>query len=129
MTFKSIEIQEAFDNAVAKRLKREGYSDYEAPKSKAKRFDAEMKRLGEGSSPRVRGALSYTNSTGKSASQIQDEVQSIAKSKYGAGRSAHPSRYGRTNEYEYFVESFASMTGGRPNAHGKALRDWIKKNS
>lgn len=56
MTFKSIEIQEAFDNAVAKRLKREEYSDYEAPKSKAKRFDAEMKRLGEGSSPRVRGS-------------------------------------------------------------------------
>ena len=57
MTFKSIEIQKAFDNAVAKRLKREEYSDYEAPKSKAKRFDAEMKRLGEGSSPRVRGTL------------------------------------------------------------------------
>ena len=42
---------------------------------------------------------------------------------------SHPSGYGSTNEYEYFAESFASMTGGRPNAHGKALRDWIKKNS
>lgn len=73
--------------------------------------------------------FSYMNSTGKSASQIRNEVQSIAKSKYNAGESAHPSGYGSTNEYEYFAESFASMTGGRPNAHGKALRDWIKKNS
>ena len=72
--------------------------------------------------------FSYMNSTGKSASQIQNEVQSIAKSKYNAGGSAYPSRYGSTSEYEYFAESFASMTGGRPNAHGKALRDWIKKN-
>lgn len=73
--------------------------------------------------------FSYTNSTGKSASQIRDEVQSIAKSKYNAGGSADPSGYGALNAVEYFAESFASMTGGRPNAHGKALRDWIRKNS
>lgn len=73
--------------------------------------------------------FSYTNSTGKSASQIRDEVQSIAKSKYNAGGSANPSGYGALNAVEYFAESFASMTGGRPNAHGKALRDWIRKNS
>lgn len=73
--------------------------------------------------------FSYTNSTGKSAPQIRDEVQSIAKSKYNAGGSADPSGYGALNAVEYFAESFASMTGGRPNAHGKALRDWIRKNS
>lgn len=73
--------------------------------------------------------FSYMNSTGKSASQIRDEVRSIAKSKYNAGKSVDPSGYGKKNDYEYFAESFASMTGGRPNAHGKALRDWIKKNS
>lgn len=71
---------------------------------------------------------SYTNKTGKSASQIRSEVQSIAAKKYGATKSNQPSRYGATNQYEYFAESFASATGGRPNAHGKAMNDWIKKN-
>lgn len=71
--------------------------------------------------------FSYTEKTGKSASQIRSEVQSIAKKKYGAAKSTQPSRYGATNEYEYFAESYASMTGGKPNAHGKALRDWMKR--
>ena len=33
--------------------------------------------------------------------------------KYGARILKYPSRYGAQNEYEYFAESFASMTGGR----------------
>lgn len=71
--------------------------------------------------------FSITRKTGKSASQIRSEVQSIAKNKYKA-KSANPSGYGATDQYEYFSESFASMTGGKPNAHGKALRDWLKQN-
>lgn len=64
MTFKPIETQEDFDNAVSERLKRkenavrDEYSDYEALKAKADKLDAvtkngeididaEMKRLGE----------------------------------------------------------------------------------
>lgn len=67
-----------------------------------------------------------TRNNGKSAGTIRNEVQSIAKRKYGA-KSNNPSRYGAKNEHEYFAESFASMTGGKPNAHGKALSDWLKK--
>lgn len=68
-----------------------------------------------------------TSETGKSAAQIRNEVQSTAKGKYNASGS-NPSRYGATNEREYFAESFASMTGGNPNAHGNALSDWLKRN-
>ncbi len=70
--------------------------------------------------------FTITRETGKNASTIRSEVQSIAKS-HGA-KSAIPSKYGGTNEYEYFAESFASMTGGKPNAHGRALSEWMKKN-
>ena len=69
--------------------------------------------------------FSISNKTGKSAGQIKNEVQSIAKRKYGA-KSANPSGYGSANSHEFFAESFASMTGGRPNAYGKALGDWLK---
>ncbi len=68
-----------------------------------------------------------TRRTGKSPAQIRNEVQSIAKSRYNAS-SANPSRYGSTNEREYFAESYASMNSGRPNAHGRALSDWLKTN-
>ncbi len=56
---------------------------------------------------------------------MRSEIRSIAKSKYGAS-SDNPSRYGSTNRRELFAESFASMTGGNPNAYGKAMRDWFK---
>lgn len=68
-----------------------------------------------------------TSNTGKSAGQIRNEVQSIARKKYKAS-SKSPSRYGATNVYEYFAESFASATGGNPNAHGKAMNDWLRNN-
>lgn len=68
--------------------------------------------------------------TGKAAdasdARMRAEIRSIAKSKYGAS-SDDPSRYGSTNRREFFAESFASMTGGSPNAYGKAMRDWFKK--
>ena len=70
--------------------------------------------------------FSISNKTGKSASQIRDEVRAIAAMRYGATKSLDPSRYGGYNEIEYFSESYASMTGGRPNAHGKALKAWMK---
>lgn len=69
---------------------------------------------------------SITKNTGKNASDIRSEVRSIAQKKYGA-KNQNPSGYGSKNQHEYFAESFASMTGGKPNAHGKALSDWLKK--
>lgn len=72
--------------------------------------------------------FSITNKTGKDAAQIRSEVRAIAAKRYGATKSLDPSRYGGYNKYEYFSESYASMTGGRPNAHGKALKAWMKEN-
>ena len=72
--------------------------------------------------------FSITNKTGKEAAQIRDEVRAIAAKRYGATKSLNPSGYGGYNKYEYFSESYASMTGGRPNAHGKALKAWMKEN-
>lgn len=68
---------------------------------------------------------SITKNTGKSASQIRNEVQNISRTKYNGKRST-PSTYGSKNDREYFAESFASMTGGNPNSHGMALSDWLK---
>lgn len=72
--------------------------------------------------------FSIMRKTGKTDARIRSEVQSIATKKYGAS-GANPSGYGSKNAKEYFAESFASMTGGNPNAHGKALKDWIKQNT
>nr|DAM36527.1 MAG TPA: Lethal factor [Caudoviricetes sp.] len=57
--------------------------------------------------------------------RMRAEIRGIAKARYGA-RSDNPSGYGSTNRREFFAESFASMTGGNPNAYGKAMRDWFK---
>ena len=54
------------------------------------------------------------------------QLRAIAAKRYGATKSLDPSRYGGYNKFEYFSESYASMTGGRPNAHGKALKAWMK---
>lgn len=72
--------------------------------------------------------FSIMRKTGKSADAIRGEVQSIAEKRYGA-KASHPSGYGSTNSKEYFAESFASMTGGNPSAHGKAMKDWLKSNA
>ena len=66
------------------------------------------------------------NAANVSDARMRTEIRSIAKSKYGASTD-NPSRYGATNRREFFAESFASMTGGNPNAYGKAMRDWFKK--
>lgn len=60
---------------------------------------------------------------GDAASQ-RKEIRSVAKNVFGA-KLKNPSRYGKSDEYEYFAESFASMTGGNPNKHGKAIRYWF----
>lgn len=76
--------------------------------------------------------LQYTmrKQIGGSADQadnkMRQEIRNIATTKYGA-KEKNPSAYGSTNRREFFAESFASMTGGNPNAYGKAMNDWLKK--
>lgn len=61
--------------------------------------------------------------TGKSALTIQKELI-----KMNGGKSKSPSTYGKKNEWEFFAESFANMTGGKPTSSGKTLEKWLKKN-
>ena len=71
--------------------------------------------------------FAVSGKTGKTASQIRTEVQNIARTSYNTKKA--PSRYANHNEYEFFAESFASLTGGRPSGQGKALKKWLKDNS
>lgn len=66
--------------------------------------------------------------TNQADNKMRKEITSIAKQKYGA-KAKNPSGYGSSNAREFFAESFASMTGGNPNAYGKALKDWLNKRS
>lgn len=68
---------------------------------------------------------SISKRTGKSSEQIQEEIRKIASK--NNRKTSSPSIYGSKNSREYFAESFASMTGGRPNAHGKALSEWFRQ--
>jgi hypothetical protein len=58
--------------------------------------------------------------------KAKKEIVGIAQKKYGAKGSV--SKYGNTNDREFFAESFASFRSGNPNAYGKAMGDWLKKN-
>lgn len=64
-------------------------------------------------------------SSGTSDASMRSEITSIARKKYVA-KSDSPSRYGAKNDREFYAESFASMTGGNPNAYGKAMADWYR---
>lgn len=65
--------------------------------------------------------------TGKTERQISNEIKGIAETRYG-GSDKNVSRYGRTNEQEFFAEAFASSQLGAPNPAGKAMLDWLKRN-
>ena len=62
-----------------------------------------------------------------SSADLTGNQTDIAKAKYGANSNSL-SRYGRSNVYEAFAESFASLNGGNPTAFGKALGDYLKTN-
>lgn len=69
----------------------------------------------------------HTKTTGKSASTIRSEIRSIAKKRY-SDNMENPSRYGSRNMYDFFAEGYASLTGGKPNALGKATGEWLQNN-
>lgn len=56
------------------------------------------------------------------------DIASSAVRKYGAtGKDL--SNYGRSNTAEFFAESFANANLGAPNAFGRAMQDYLKRNS
>jgi len=71
-------------------------------------------------------ASKHNMSVEKFSEKAKKEIEGIASKKYGAKGSV--SHYGRTNAREFFAESFASLHSGNPNAYGKAMGDWLKKN-
>ena len=55
------------------------------------------------------------------------DIASSAVRKYGAtGKDL--SNYGKQNAAEFFAESFANANLGAPNAFGRAMQDYLKKN-
>lgn len=62
------------------------------------------------------------------SNRAASEIQRIAASRYGASSDSTVSGYGRTNSAEFFAESFASYRSGSPNAYGKAMGDWLRRN-
>ena len=69
----------------------------------------------------------YTGTREQHAAAAYRTIKRTAKTKYNASSNSL-SRYGRSNAYEAFAESFASLNGGNPTAFGKALGDYLKAN-
>lgn len=68
----------------------------------------------------------YTGTLNQYIGKTKREINSIAKKKYGATEKA-PSQYGGKNSHEFFAETFANANLGNPNAHGKAMLEWLEK--
>lgn len=69
--------------------------------------------------------------TGKSYDAIANGIIKIANERYGMAMSDLSktiSGYGKRNNAEFFAECFANAKGGRPNALGKAMNDYLKEN-
>lgn len=69
----------------------------------------------------------YNRSQRQFAAKAYRDISRTAAKKYGAtGKSL--SKYGKTNAFEAFAESFASLHSGAPTAYGKAMADYLRKN-
>ena len=75
-------------------------------------------------------ALAVKNkmSTSSFTDKAKSEITHIARTKFGAKTGSLPSEYGDKDSFEFFAESFASLNSGNPNAYGKAMGEWLKKN-
>lgn len=68
---------------------------------------------------------------GTSQAKITRDIIRIAKTRYNMPESELPktlSKYGAKNNAEFFAECFANARGGRPNALGKAMNDYLREN-
>lgn len=70
----------------------------------------------------------YKKEEKKQAKKITQEIIDIAKSKNpNFSTKTSLSRYGHTNDYEFFAECFANSQCGEPNELGEAMLEWLKK--
>lgn len=69
----------------------------------------------------------YKGTQGQYARDVANEVTSEASKRYNA-KKGDLSSYGASNSAEFFAEAFANANLGSPNAIGKAMNDWLRKN-
>ena len=70
----------------------------------------------------------YNKSEKKLAKDIRNEIVDIAKSNNkNFNLEANLSKYGHTNDYEFFAEVFANSQCGQPNELGVAMQQWLEK--
>ena len=67
-----------------------------------------------------------TKTEGQDARARTNAILKIAKG-YGATRG-DVSHYGQQNSYEFFAEAFANAHSGKPNAIGRAMSEYLKRN-
>ena len=70
----------------------------------------------------------YDKSEENLAKDIRNEIVDIAKSNNkNFDLEANLSKYGHTNDYEFFAEVFANSQCGQPNELGVAMQQWLEK--
>jgi hypothetical protein len=70
----------------------------------------------------------YSKSEKKLAKDIRNEIVDIAKSNNNNfDLESNLSKYGHTNDYEFFAEVFANSQCGKPNELGVAMQQWLEK--
>lgn len=70
----------------------------------------------------------YNKSEKNLAKDIRNEIVDIAKSNNkNFDLESNLSKYGHTNDYEFFAEVFANSQCGNPNELGNAMQQWLAK--
>ncbi|MDL2235445.1 minor capsid protein [Christensenellaceae bacterium OttesenSCG-928-L17] len=67
--------------------------------------------------------------TTASSNRVENAIIEIAKSKFGLKEVDIPkvvSDYGKKNSREFFAEAFANLHSGKPNAIGRAMKEYLK---
>lgn len=68
----------------------------------------------------------YKGTRNEFVGTVMTNIAKDAMIKYG-GMTKDLSGYSKTNSRELFAETFANANLGKPNAMGKAMNDWLKK--
>lgn len=92
-------------------------------------YDALKEKVGKIVSPsasQIRNV--YQNAEKDCAKNIWNEIIEIARTNNpDFSLEDNLSKYGRTNYYEAFAESFANSQCGKPNELGNAMNEWLKR--
>lgn len=91
-------------------------TDYDKIKERVSSYNASLKMK------------EYQKAEKNGAKDIWNEIVSIAKENNpDFSLEDNLSKYGRTNYFEAFAESFANSQCGKPNELGNAMNEWLKR--